>query len=99
MTRIPYKLRRKDLRSSALLKSLPLIITDHEPEGWRKLDEVVLERFKNVAAQHRLFIEQLHGWLERGRRIGLAVIGIGPEKVFVGVFERDVRRRRRGGYR
>lgn len=96
MTRIPYRLRRKDLHSLAVLKSLPLIITDHEPKGWHKLDELVLERFKNVAAQQRNFSERLHGWLERGRRIGLAIIGIGPEKVFVGVFERDVPRRRRG---
>lgn len=95
MTRIPYRLQRKDLRSPALLKSLPLIITDHEPVGWHKLDELVLERFKNFAVQQRKFNERLHGWLERGRRIGLAIIGIGPEKVFVGVFERDVPRRRR----
>jgi hypothetical protein len=87
-------LRRRDLRSLAVLKSLPFIITDHEPEGLRKLDELVLERFNNLAVQQRDFSERLGSWLERAR-VGLAIIGIGPEKVFIGVFERE-RRRRRG---
>ncbi len=95
MKRNPYELRRKDLRSLAVIQSLPFIITDHEPEGWRKLDVLILERFKNLTAQHRAFSERLHGWLESNTRVGLAIIGIGPEKVFVGVFEREPRRRRR----
>lgn len=98
MNRVPYKVRRKDLRSLAVLQSLPLIITEHEPAGWRKLDELSLHRFSNLTQQHRTFKETLHRWLERGRQIGLAIVGIGPERVFVGVFERQpvrVRVRRR----
>ena len=72
---------------------MPFIITDHEPEGWRKLDELVLERFNNLAQQQRDFSDRLGAWLEHAR-VGLAIIGIGPEKVFIGVFERERRRRR-----
>jgi hypothetical protein len=96
MNRSPYRLRRTDLRSLAVLQSLPLIITEHEPAGWRKVDELALHRFTNLAQQHRAFKETLHGWLKRGKQIGLAIIGIGPERVFVGVFEpQPVRVRRR----
>jgi hypothetical protein len=95
MKRTPYRLRRKDLQSFAVLRALPFIITDHEPDGWKKRDELVLERFESIAAQHRHFSDRLRAWLEHGRRVGLAIIGIGPEKIFVGVFERERPRRKR----
>jgi|GEM_PF-2553672 hypothetical protein len=95
MNRKPYRLRRKDLRSFSLLQSLPFIISDYDPAGWRKLDELVIERFKSLAAQQRAFSARLHAWLKQSKEVGLAVIGIGPEKVFVGVFEAEQPSRRR----
>lgn len=92
MKRVPYRPEKRELRSLALLHSLPLIISEHAPAGWRKLDELVLERFSS--AKNNSVRERLHAWLERGTRIGLAIIGIGPERVSVGVFVRERPRRR-----